>query len=767
VFTHARFAQALSLAVFAAVVGLTAASPSISLASEAVRVGGADTLKVYEVEEIVIERTRAHRPMSPVAFSEISTEEMDRVSFGQDVPMVLTALPSVYAYSDAANGFGYSYLKIRGFDQNRLSILVNGVPMNDPESHQVYWVDHGDMLAGARSVQVQRGVGSTLYGGSSFGGSVNVLTSPFAVEPGFHFETGYGNYTDSDLDLPVQTYRATFATGPMQDGKSAIYARYSRQNSDGYRKSSEADMESFALSGLYAGDTGSHKLDILSGRETTHFAWDGISPDYGFDLNDRDDRRFNAYAVYENNVDTFRQVVGSITSEIPVGETFTLTNTAYYVNGDGFFEQFKEGEDYYDYGLADTTGGLDTDLVRRRWLVNFYWGLLPQMTAPLGDGRLTVGLGLRHYQADHFGKLVWTDADVDAEPLDNYYDYDTEKLSFEAYTQLLYPFGERTVATAGLQYQGHRYQFRQGKIGNFAGWGFDVDHDFVNPRFGIRHSVRPDLDVYGSLSFAKREPSNSDYLDGDDPSAVPALEGADPETRVTGLVTPIVKPERVTDYEVGIEVEREKWSARLGLYRLDFRDELIPVDGGRIEEEGRLARANAEKTVHQGVEIEAAVRPAAGLPLSGNLSLASHKYDDHEIFAYWVDGYVGGLMSLDGKTIPRSPQVLANLITTYEIHPLTLGGRVQRVGKQYIESENLDELAIGAYTVVDLTAEYDFGASVLPARRLSLELRVQNLFDALYETWGYSYYDDWPPRPFSFYWPGATRSYFIGLSTTL
>lgn len=733
-------------------------------------IGVEDTMKVYQVEEIVIQRTRANRPTSPVAFTDMSAEQIDQVSYGQDVPMVLTSTPSTYAYSDAANGFGYTYLKIRGFDQNRLGIMMNGVPMNDPESHQVYWVDHGDVLAGAKSVQIQRGVGTTLFGASSFGGSVNVLTSPLSVEPGLHMNIGYGDYTESGLNLPVRTYRVAVASGPINDGTSALYGRYSRQNSEGYRVASAADMESFALGGLYAGEMGSHKLDILAGHEVSQFAWDGVSPDFGVDLDDRDQRRANYYAIYDNNVDDFTQVVTSLTSEIPVTDELSITNTAYYVDGDGFFEQFKEGRDFYDYGfepitLPDSTIVEETDLVQRRWLKNSYWGLLPQATVPVGEGKVMFGAGLRRYESEHYGEIVWTDVDLPGDPLDRYYTYRADKTSFEGYAQVQYPVLQQTTVTAGLQYQGHRYDWEQEKLGNFRGYAFEVNHNFFNPRVGVKHSFSSDLSAYGSVSLSNREPSDSDYVDGDDPGSMPAFKNA--HARTTGLDDPIVEPERVIDYELGVGYAQPRWSAQIGLYRLDFKDELIPIEGGRIEEEGRLRRANTGQTIHQGIELEAAAQPIDGLVLGGNLALARHRFVDHEIHAYWIDDYVGGRVSYDENVIPRSPELLGNLTASYSRGPVTLGGRLQHVGKQYIDGENTESLAIDAYSLLDLSASFDVARQLRLSRGLTVTARVNNVFDTLYETYGYSYYDEFPARQFSFYWPGPTRSFFLSIGIVL
>jgi iron complex outermembrane receptor protein len=135
-----------------------------------------DTLShVVPIRGIEVSTARAG-DKTPLARSILRREDLTRVNWGQDTPMALAILPNVYAYSDAGNGIGYSYLSIRGFPQRRVSVLINGVPLNDPESHEVYWIDHPDLLASTSEAQVQRGVGSALYGAASLGGSGNLET---------------------------------------------------------------------------------------------------------------------------------------------------------------------------------------------------------------------------------------------------------------------------------------------------------------------------------------------------------------------------------------------------------------------------------------------------------------------------------------------------------------------------------------------------------------------------------------------------------------
>lgn len=716
-----------------------------------------DTLTVYEVEGIIVERTRLPEATSTVATTRIGADEIASLPFDHDVTMTVGGSTSAYSFSDSGHGFGYSYLKIRGFDQERLGMLLNGVPLNDPESHHVYWVDHGDILGGGASINVQRGIGTTLFGASSFGGSVDVVTSPLALEPGIHLQTSYGTFTDSDIDSETRRYRAALSSGDILDGRGAFSARFSRLKSDGYRNDSGTDQESFALSGIYRDRNWGHKADILVGNEVTHFAWDGISPQYGFDLDDRDDRRFNPYSDYANNVDDFRQSIASVSSHYELSNRMRITNTAYAVDGVGFFEQFKTGEDFFDYGLSGTPGDNETDLVRRRWLDNHYWGFIPQLHTSVGSARTTFGVGFRRYEAEHYGDLVWTDADVSADALTRYYQYRTDKTSFEAFGRAEIPLSRSTLVTAAFQYQGHRYDWSQCSAPNFSGYAFEADHDFVSPRIGVRHNTEGGLGIFGSVSYQEREPADRDYLDGDDPQAVPQFADVTDPRNLRGAA---VQPESVVDVELGASLNKTDWSASVTLYQLEFNDELIPLDGGRILDDGNFIRANADRSRHQGVELEARAMVTSGLELSGNVSLARHRFVDHEVYAYWVDDVI----NYEDNAIPRSPEVLGNFTARWTRDRLRTHAHVQHVGKQYVDGVNTESLAIDPFTVVHAGIAYDIGRALNSGRSVELDVRVNNVFDSLYETYGYGFFDS---GPVGVYWPGATRSVFVGVNLGL
>ncbi|MCK4446902.1 MAG: TonB-dependent receptor, partial [Candidatus Marinimicrobia bacterium] len=223
----------------------------IAYRTKTIKVTNPDLSIIYLVstvltgEEVLVFSSRAVEGKTPVAFSTLDREEIERSYTHQDVPMVLSELPGVYSYSDAGNGVGYSYLKIRGFQQDRIGVMINGIPLNDPEAHAVYWVDHGDILAATGDIQLQRGVGNSLYGASVFGGTVNLATNFHSVRPGFAIAAGYGNYTGSGLDLPSKKISLSYVGNFWKEKVITLYTRFSNLSSDGYRKGSGTEQKSF------------------------------------------------------------------------------------------------------------------------------------------------------------------------------------------------------------------------------------------------------------------------------------------------------------------------------------------------------------------------------------------------------------------------------------------------------------------------------------------------------------------------------------------
>ena len=207
-------------------------------------------------------------------------------------------------------------------------------------------------------------------------------------------------------------------------------------------------------------------------------------------------------------------------------------------------------------------------------------------------------------------------------------------------------------------------------------------------------------------------------------------------------------------------------SAKLNIYRMDLRDELVPVYY-RYYDADDVLQGNAPRTVHQGLEMAFSVMPLSWLQVQGNLSYADNRFVEFYGDSLGWSGW-GGIADYSGKVLPAFPKVQVKGSLTASHLLGETWAQFTHIGKQFIDFANTDSVAIAPYTLLNLATRFEL--PTVGSVRSELTLRVNNVFDELYETFGYTYYDDsygWPPYRVDAYWPGATRSYFVELKIRL
>ena len=232
---------------------------------------------MLESDAITVNAMRAIAGVTPVSFSNLTAKEIETRYTVEDIPMILASEPGVWAYSESGNGTGYSYVSIRGFDQSRIGVMIDGVPLNDNESHQVYWVDHGDLLADASDVQIQRGIGNSLYGSSAFGGSINVNTQIASDKREIKVSYGSGDWNTSKTSL-------RYRSGKDLGEDLSLTIRTSQVESDGYRENHNSKQKGMFFGLEHRGEKFTNKFRAHLGYENTQLLWDGIHIN---DINDR------------------------------------------------------------------------------------------------------------------------------------------------------------------------------------------------------------------------------------------------------------------------------------------------------------------------------------------------------------------------------------------------------------------------------------------------------------------------------------------------
>jgi hypothetical protein len=375
--------------------------------------------------------------------------------------------------------------------------------LNDPESREVYWIDHPDLAASAQEIQVQRGVGASTYGTTAIGGSVNVETVPYSQNRYLTLEAGAGSFG-------TQRYVAQGSSG-LLDSKYALSARLSRILTDGYREASWSDLWSYFVGIARVDPKLVTRLNLYGGPEETHLAYLGVPKSYldGEVTGDQDqDRRFNPI-TYRNERDHFFEPHYELLSDWKASEKVTASSALFYFPGKGYYEEFREDSDLRDYNYPDDPSTpAATDIVRQRWVKNVHLGWVPRARYVNGRYEGEAGLDLRFHEGRHWGELVWSDQQpASPEPNHVYYDYKGQVINTSAFLRQSYAIAERLRGTLDLALHHQGYELKDDAIN---GQFFDEDYTFFSPRVGLIWTVNeaPEkhLEAYGSWSRAEAEP---------------------------------------------------------------------------------------------------------------------------------------------------------------------------------------------------------------------------------------------------------------------
>ncbi|NQV18271.1 MAG: TonB-dependent receptor [Armatimonadetes bacterium] len=712
------------------------------------------------MDGVRISTTRARERETPVTFTNLGNETIKEINYGQDIPMLMMEVPNVFSYSEAGNGFGYSHLKIRGFDQKRIGVMINGIPLNDPEDHQVYWVDMPDFAESTQDIQFQRGVGSSLYGVSTFGGSLNLQTNNLNAPNRTEIFSNFGTYN---------TYKYGVKTNYEIFKDYKLNLRFSRINSDGYRNNSASELWSYFTNLSRIGERSVTELNVYGGNELTHAAW------YASSESDLEVNHQHNPITYDNEIDDFSQPHFELHHSFFLNDKTNLKNTLFYIRGNGFYKQFKTNRDLWEYGLATEPDSLESDLVRKKNVTKNHYGWISQINFKHKNGELTFGSYLSLFNSEHWGEVeklinfTLPGFEKDFE----YYNYSGDKQYITFYLNEMYSPISNLNLMANLYYQHINYKFDQNKAGNFEEAflnSYDVDYNFFNPRFGINYNLNENLNFYGNISFAQREPADDELYDTwygpDDLGVTPLFAKADTVFANDDSVIrinwkePYVKEEKLIDYELGMTYNSGLWNIKANLFWMNFRDEIIPFGG--VDDEGSPIRGNADETVHRGVELSWKTQLPYNLLISGSFSYNDNYFEKFVMYD-WDENWDVVEINFKDKTIAGFPDILASGRLSYKTNPVTISAQIQHVGKQYLDNTEDEDRTIDPFQVVNASVVYKI-KKVFGKSDIILNLRVNNILDKEYETAGY--YDPWGGPNWSganYYFPAAGRNFMAGV----
>ena len=668
--------------------------------------------------EVVVSGLRADG-RTPATYTNISREELAQRNLGQDLPFLISLTPSVIVSSDAGAGVGYTWMKIRGSDDTRINVTLNGVPLNNPESHGVWWVNTPDIVTSVENMQVQRGVGLSTHGAGAFGATISLQTTGLR-------ETTYAEFDNSFGAFNTLKNTASFGTGLLK-GKWAFDARLSRIASDGYVDRAVSDLKSFYLSGGYYGEKTVVRAITFSGSEKTYLAWNGV-PGHLLETN----RTYNPSGLYydsegnpqfyENETDNYQQDH----FQLHLSHAFThgLTGNAslHYTKGRGFYEQYRHNDRFSRYNLPNIVVGDQTitrsDLIRRRWLDNDFAGLVYSLNYNSFSAlSLTWGGGYNVYDGDHFGEIIWARYAQNANKGHRYYDNQAEKSDFNTFAKVNYEIISGLNLFADLQYRHVNYTFEGPAwvLGEVANLDQQVKYDFFNPKAGFSWAVSPSVKVYAFAGIGNREPVRRDFTE------------SSPESRP--------RPEKLRNLELGYRHQGKRTLLGANLYLMDYKDQLILT--GQINDVGGFSRTNIENSYRAGIELEAGFIISEKLQWQGNATFSRNKID---FFAEYSDAFDNNwnwtgtdVREYRNIDIAFSPSVIAASMFTYEpVNKLFLNLSSKHVGRQYIDNTMSRDRMLKGYFVNDLRINYVWRPAFF--REVELVLQVNNIFNVLYET---------------------------------
>ncbi len=716
-------------------------------------------------DEVIIRGTRVES-RTPSSYSNIDKDELEKANFGQDLPVLLNRMTSVVSTTDAGNGIGYTGMRIRGSDINRVNVTINGIPFNDSESHSVYWVDLPDIASSVDNIQIQRGVGTSSNGAAAFGATIDLQTSILEAEPFAKAEFNYGSFNSFKTNL-------SFGTGLLKD-KFTVDGRLSKISSDGYIDRAWSDLKSFYVSGGYYTGKTILRLYVFSGLEETYQAWNGVpkarlkndtsgmmdyiagaalTAEQADNLLNSNSRTYNIY-TYPNQIDHYQQSHYQLHISHQIHKNILFNSALHYTMGSGYYEEFKDDAKFSSYGLDDLIIGEDTitrtDLIRRKWLDNDFYGITSSFIINKGKINFVAGGGWNRYTGDHFGKLIWAGYAAGFDKNHEWYRGNGEKHDYNLYSKINYLLLSNLNLFGDVQYRGIRYDIKGINDDGRDITIYGLDFDFINPKFGLFYQINDLNNTYASFSVAHREPNRSNYIDA------PAEK--------------IPTREVLYDFELGYNLNLNKARLSLNIYNMNYKDQLVLT--GEINDVGDAIMVNVPNSYRRGIEAAGSFKISRFLNWNGNITLSTNKITDFTEYVdnwnYWDDPENQPLQYSTnlGKTdISFSPGLIAgSLLNLMPSHGLSISLLSKYVGKQYIDNTSADERSLSPYFVNDLYVNYKIQLEFIG--EINLKLMINNILNEKYETnaWIYRYYYDQVHYALDGYFPQAGTNLIAGMS---
>ena len=688
----------------------------------------------YNLSPVEVRAVRAAEH-APVTKTNISKKEIQKQNLGQDLPFLLNQTPSVVINSDAGNGVGYTGIRIRGTDASRINVTLNGIPYNDAESQQTFFVDLPDVASSLSSIQIQRGVGSSSNGAGAFGATINFSTNEIIPKAYAELNNSFGSFN---------TWKNTLKAGSGLIGNHfTADIRLSSVTSDGYIDRASSRLRSLYFSTAYIDNSNTLRFNIIKGYEKTYQAWYGVSE---ADLK-AGNRTINYAGTekpgepYDNETDNYWQDHYQLFYTHHFNSHLDFNTALFFTKGKGYYEEYRADQSYDSYHLPNPIVGTDTiyasDFIRQLWLNNNFYGDIFSLQYHNAKTEFTVGGAYTRYEGDHYGKLIWAEHGITGPYI--YYDHDAFKNDFNSYAKLLHKFSINWRAYGDLQYRHVKYDING--FEDNPGLLIKNSYDFLNPKIGLNYTNKK-WNGYFSYSIANKEPNRDDFEAGKNQQP---------------------KPEHLNDIELGIERKSSTYSWGATFYYMKYKDQLILT--GKINDVGAYTRTNIPDSYRMGIELQGGIQPATWFKAGANLTLSRNKVQH---FTEFIDDYDNGGQKLNNYSstdIALSPSITgAATISFFPAKNFEINLLSKYVGKQYLDNTEDEGRKLDPYYVQDARVIYTFHKTFL--KEVNMILQVNNIFNEKYEPNGYTYnyISGGQLIVNNYYFPMAGRNFMIALN---
>lgn len=723
-----------------------------------------DSIRSEKLQEVVVKGVRAQKN-APFAVANIKKTELNNFSkSGRELPFLFTNTPGITAWSENGVGTGTTYMRIRGAAGSRINVTLDGVPLNSPEDQTVFWANMNSYGSLLKSVQIQRGIGTSTNGDGAFGGTISLLTNMPSREKMLEITGSYGTYN---------TYNAgaSFSSGLLWN-HLIFDGAYHETGTDGFIHGTSGRSGSYYGGLTWFGDKFTLRYKNIGNFEKTGQAWNGVtagnddaslmsqgihsykdmykhglgrfnslyegmvfdSDNWIFPQDSKGNFQTYRYKLdngkyWDKTTDNFYQNHNILSGSWMPNEHWSHNAAIHYTYGRGYYSEFRPQNKFSKFGLKATDSEGNTiekaDFVRKKGLTQNNYGALYNVNFKNDKWDVIGGMNMTQFRCNHFGKLKYVSNVGQVEDYTGYkyYDSDARKDDYSVFAKATYHVFDFFDVFGDIQYR-HVFYKTNGLNDKFheddnSKQFLDIHkkYDFWNPKAGVSFHENGH-NAYFSAAYAGREPERNNFTDNGS--------------------YPAPKAEHMIDYELGYNYDGGNWHAGVNFYHMNYKDQFVQT--GEKSDIGESLTTNISKSYRQGIEITADWSPLSWFTVAGNAALSQNKIKD---FTEYVDNWDGDAQTQHyGKsTLSFSPAVILNGFLNFHYAGFDATWHTNFVGRQYLDNTENKDRSLPCYSQTDINMNYTLDTKKLSlgVKQVVFGLSLNNIFDRHYASSGWVY----------------------------